>query len=110
MKENPLEVVKKAANPKPNIHKCSQVVHSVDVRLARQHHIQESPSTQNDITEAVFNKLTTINKITENVLINSYLNSLKLKKTAELQSLKAQLNELVTSKNNDEIVNDLIGG
>lgn len=110
MKINPLLEIKTAANPKPNTQKFSQVVHSVNVRMERQHYIQESPSTQRDITEPVFNKLTNVNELIEKKDLAKYLRSLEIQKMSELQNLKTRLNELVTSKNNNEIVNDLIGG
>lgn len=110
MKIEPLTELKMAAYPKNNFSKYLQVVGSVNMRLGREHVIQESLSTQNNITEPIFNKLNTVEKITEKADTKAYLKGLELQKIAELQGLKVKLNELVTSKDNDSIVNDVIGG
>lgn len=93
-----------------DVHGAVQGIHKVDIALAQKHIFQESPSTQKDITKEVFDKLTKINDITEKSATSAYLGSLYMLKTAEMQGLKTQLNGLVTSRDNDEIINDLIGG
>lgn len=78
--------------------------------LEKKHIIQEQPSSQNDITQSVFEKLTRITQIQEKAGVAKELNINYVKYQATLQSLKAQLNEAVTSKANDDIVNDVLGG
>lgn len=112
MKDSPLHSLSLNFNSKPrfDVQGALQGTHKINLVLAKNHIIQESPSTQIDITEVVFNKLTFANDITEQAATYSLLNGLKLQKAAELQGLKEKLNQIVASKNNDEIVNDVIGG
>ena len=122
MTDTPLHSLTLGFNSKPrdDVQGAVQGAHKVNSELASKHIIQESPSTQANIQQAVFDKLTTSNiitkiahyrnTITEKAATSSYLGSLYVLKTAEMQGLIKQLNGLVTSRDNDKIISDLIGG
>lgn len=112
MKDTALHDLSLEMNRRPrfDVQGALQGVHRINLELARNHIIQESPSSQHNITETVFCKFTTVYEIIEKSATNASLNRFKLQKAAELQGFKDELKRRVASKDNDEIVNDVIGG
>lgn len=112
MTDTPLHAYSTTFNSKPryDVPGATQGAHQIYTYLSKEHIIQEQPSSQNDITQSVFEKLTKITQIQEKAGVAKELNINYVKYQATLQSLKAQLNEEVTSKANANIVKDVLGG
>ena len=96
MTDTPLHSLALGFNSKPryDVQGAVQGAHKVNSELASKHIIQESPSTQADMQQAVFDKLTTINNITEKAATSSYLGSLYILKSCPLGKLVSQASYL----------------
>ena len=112
MTDTPLHELSNNYNSKAR-NKVKEALHgtvSVNKRLSEQHVITEPETTRAEIDKEIFEKMSKIQDILSKSAQSNYLKQLYVAKTSELHLLKQNLKESVNAVQEEDIVNDIIGG
>lgn len=97
--------------PRGNVSRVVQMFAEINNKMSEIHAIQESQSLRDNVTRAIFERLSKIEEIQGKSQESVYLSRVWVRRKSEVQSLKQTLQEEKTRRGqeNDD-VKDLIGG
>lgn len=105
MKDTPLHELSVGinANPRSDVKAALRVVENTNGKLKNEGLLQENSTTQDEIGQNTFDKLTKIEEIIALSKESKFLKRAVLDKTAEVTVIKNQLKQEISAKNEDVI-------